>query len=388
MKKYYIFLFLLSFASFATFAQTEPNDRAKSKYAVNDFQKDDIYSAVDTYQVVRVKQPKGKKVKNVIMMIGDGMGLEQYSCAWVVNKGKLNMDNCPIVGFQRTYTLNKLITDSCGAGTALATGQKTNYGYISCGPDGKPIESVLKYAQNKGMKTGISVVCRVNDATPAVYCTHSTDRDDQLGIAAQYVDSKVDFLSGGGTRYWVNRPDGRNLLDEMKAKGYTVATDEAGLMAAKSLPFVGLYAPIENKPALDRGDLCRNAASKAISLLDNKKGFFLMIEGSCIDDYCHAHKIGYAMEELLDFDRTVGDVLKWAEKDGETLVIITADHSTGGLTLLDGNLKTGEIKVNFSTDGHNGIITPVFVYGPHAEDFNGIYENADLGRKIKKILSK
>jgi alkaline phosphatase len=159
-------------------------------------------------------------------------------------------------------------------------------------------------------------------------------------------------------------------------------------MAAKSLPFVGLYAPIENKPALDRGDLCRNAANKAISLLNNKKGFFLMIEGSCIDDYCHAHKIGYAMEELFDFDRTVGDVLKWAEKDGETLVIITADHSTGGLTLLDGDLKTGEIKVNFSTGGHNGIITPVFVYGPHAEDFNGIYENAELGQKIRKLLAK
>ena len=141
-------------------------------------------------------------------------------------------------------------------------------------------------------------------------------------------------------------------------------------------------------PALDRGPVLEDCATKAIELLDNKKGFFLMIEGSSIDDWCHRHKVGYSMEELFDFDRTIGKVLKWAEQDGETLVIVTADHATGGLTLIKGSIDERTVNVHFSTKGHNGIIVPVFAYGPHAEDFIGVYENAEIGRRIRNIILK
>jgi len=129
-----------------------------------------------------------------------------------------------------------------------------------------------------------------------------------------------------------------------------------------------------------------DCATKALELLDNEKGFFLMIEGSSIDDWCHRQKVGYMAEELFDFDRTIGKVLQWAEKDAHTLVVVTADHATGGLTLLGGSLEERTVKVNFSTKGHNGILVPVFAYGPHAQEFVGVHENAELGQIIRKLL--
>jgi alkaline phosphatase len=111
-----------------------------------------------------------------------------------------------------------------------------------------------------------------------------------------------------------------------------------------------------------------------------------MIEGSSIDDWCHRKKVGYMAEELFDFDRTIGKVLKWAEKDGHTLVIVTADHATGGLTLIDGSLQDRSVKVHFSTKGHNGILVPVFAYGPHAEKFTGVHENGEVSNIIRSLM--
>ena len=151
-------------------------------------------------------------------------------------------------------------------------------------------------------------------------------------------------------------------------------------------PVVALTAHTELPPALDRGTEHQESVKKALELLDNKKGFFLMLEGSCIDDWCHANKVGYAVEEILDFDRTVGTVLEWAAKDGETLVIVTADHATGAMTLQGGKIAEQSVAVNFANTGHNGVALPVYAWGPHAEDFVGIYENAELSNKIKALI--
>ena len=373
--------------SIAAYSQEAPT-RALSKYADDRFGKDDRYSVVTPYQTVTVKQPEGKKIKNVIFMIGDGMGLEMVTCGWVLNGGSLNMTNCPYVGYSLTYAANALITDSAAGGTALAVGQKTKYGYIGVDTLGNPVQSILHYSKEMGKKTGVTVTCRINDATPADFCCHSTKRSEEAEIAAQYVESGVDFISGGGWQFWSQRTDGRNLVEEMKAKGYSFVDKVEDIKNVKSGRFLGLFAPLETEPALDRGPLLEESTMKAIELMDNEKGFFLMVEGSCIDDYLHHHKIGMAAEELFDFDRTVGKVLEWAEKDGETLVVITADHATGGLTLLKGNLDERYVMVNFSTKGHNGIAVPVFAYGPHAEEFAAIQENSELAMKIKDIIKK
>lgn len=380
MRKILIFIPVM-LLSVTGFAQT----RALSRYADDKFGDDDKYSVAEPYETVYVNQPKSKKVKNVILMIGDGYGLEQMSCAWVLNGGRLNIDNCIYTGLSRTYATDKLITDSCAGGSGLSS-QKTKYGYMACDEDGNPVTSVLQIAQQKGMKTGVTVTCRINDATPADFCCHSTDRDDEEGIAAQYVDSGVDFISGGGLKFWRDRSDGRDLVAEMQAKGYTFVDSPEDIDSVKEGKFLGLFAPTEMEPALDRGPILEDTAMKAIELMDNKKGFFLMIEGSCIDDHLHHQKVGYAAEEMFDFDRTIGKVLKWAEADGHTLVIITADHNTGGLTLIDGSLEDRNVKVHFSTKGHNGVVVPVYAYGPHAEDFVGFYENADVAAKIRAIL--
>ncbi|MBR4524633.1 MAG: alkaline phosphatase [Bacteroidales bacterium] len=387
MKKLILMILALGCAAGA-FAQTEEQDisRNRSKYANDQFREDDQYTVTDPYETVSVSQPKSRKIKNIIFMIGDGMGLEQVSCGWVLNGGKLNLDNFPYTGFSRTYAVDRLVTDSCAGGSALATGVKTKYYYMGVDPDGNPVPSVLHRAQEKGMKTGVAVTCRINDATPLDFVGHSLDRDEEEINAAQYVDCGVDFLTGGGLQFWQNREDGRDLVEEMKAKGYTYVDNREDLNKVQSGRVLGLFAPLEMEPSLDRGPVLEDCAMKAIELLDNKKGFFLMIEGSSIDDWGHRQKVGYMAEELFDFDRTIGKVLQWAEKDGHTLVIVTADHATGGLTLIDGNLQERSVKVHFSTKGHNGILVPVYAYGPHAEEFEGVHENNEIGEIIRRLM--
>lgn len=368
--------------------QNEENTdtRDRSRYANDSFRDDDRYKVDEPYAVVHVEQVKGNKIKNVIFMIGDGMGLEQLSTAWVLNGGALNIDNFLYTGFSRTYAVNKLITDSCAGGSALGTGVKTNYGWMGLDPEGNPVESSLLNAQKKGKKTGIITTCRLNDATPVDFFGHSDDRDDEAGIAAQYVGSGVNFIAGGGIKFWQNREDGRDLVAEMKAEGYEFASTNEEMEAAKGDRILALLAETEMPPALERDNYLERATMKAIETLDNKNGFFLMVEGSCIDDWAHKQKVGYMAEELFDFDRTIGRVLEWAEKDGKTLVVVTADHNTGGLTLIKGDLKDRSVKVHFSTKGHNGIAVPVFAYGPHAAEFVGIHENAEVGQTVKNLL--
>ncbi len=385
MKKIVALIWLVIGGSVCAWAQTD-NGRDLSKYADDKFREDDQYQVETPYETVTVKQPKSKKIKNVIVMIGDGMCMEAVTVGWTLNGGHLNMDNFPVAGYSRTYCTDRLITDSCAGGTAISSGAKTKYGYIGQDVDGNPFKTLLHRAQEKGMRTGVAVTCRINDATPADFICHAPDRHMEAEIAAQFVDSGVDFITGGGREFWDQREDGRNLIEEMKAKGYTFVDTQEDLMKVEKGPLVGLFAPLDMDPVLDRGPVLPNCTDKALELLDNKKGFFLMIEGSQIDDWAHRNKVGYMAEEMFDFDKTIGKVLEWAAKDGETLVIVTADHATGGLTLLGGSLEKGEILVNFSTKGHNGILVPVYAFGPHSEDFSGTMENAEVANRIRAIM--
>ncbi len=380
-------LFAVSlFMGFAYVANSQVLDRDRSKYAVNNFAEDDKYVMLEPYETVSVQEPKGKKVKNIIFMIGDGMGLEQISAAWVCNGGKLNLDNFTNVGIQRTYSANKLVTDSAAAGSALATGQKTNNGMIAMNPDTVAVKSLAEEAMEKGKRAGAAVTCRVTDATPAVFFSHAPSRKLMDDIAVQMTNSGLYFLSGGGTKYWSGREDGVDLVGHAEAMGYTYVETKEEMMAVEEGPVIALMDEYELQPALDRGDILPSSVQKALQVLDNKKGFFLMIEGSMIDDGGHDNKAGKTMEEIFDFDRTLGLVLEWAEKDGQTLVIVTADHATGGMTLLGGSIDGQRIRVNYSTTGHNGVALPVFAWGPHAEDFVGIYENAELSDKIRALI--
>ena len=346
------------------------------------------YATAHTYDIVQVQEPaQDNEVRNIIFMIGDGMGLEQVSCAWVVNRGKLNLDNMPYVGISRTYCTNELITDSGAGGTALAAGQKTGYSHVGTAADSTDLYSVLVQAQQLGKKTGVAVTCHFADATPCDFCCHNEYRYNQEDLIADYVQCGVDYLSGGGLDWFtVNRTDGRDITKEMAAAGYNVALSEDELMQAE-LPVIGLLAPDNLPVAEERGDLFRHSVKRGLDLLSaGENGFVMMIEGSCIDDWLHGNDIGKAMEELLDFDRTLGDVLEWAAADGHTLVVVTADHATGCLTLQDGNLEEGRIGVFFASESHNGIAVPVYAWGPGSAQFTGIRENAEWGQLVASFV--
>ena len=348
------------------------------------------YQTPNTYDIVNVQMPPvTNEVKNVIIMIGDGMGLEQVSCAWVLNHGKLNFDNFPYIGISRTYCTNELITDSGAGGTALAIGQKTAYSCVGVAADSTDVPSVLVKARELGKKTGVAVTCHFADATPCDFCCHNEYRYNQEDLIADYVECGVDYLAGGGLDWFtVNRTDGRDITKEMAAAGYTVALTEDELMTAE-LPVIGILAPDNLPVAMERGDLYRHTVTRGLDILSREsgdKGFVMMLEGSCIDDWLHGNDIGKAMEELLDFDRTIGDVLEWAAKDGHTLVVVTADHNTGALTLQDGNLEEGRIGVAFGNESHNGIAVPVYAWGPGSDKFTGIRENSDWGELIASFV--
>ena len=340
--------------------------------AQNRRDKEQTYVLEQPYEVTKITPSQGKKIKNVILMIGDGMSLMHVYSAWTANRGKLFLDNCQAVGLSKTYCADKLITDSGAGGTAIASGQKTNYHYVGVDTLGHPLKSLVDFAAAKGKSTGIAVTCRLWDATPADFCCHNKDRD---------------AVFGGGAKLFENREDGRDLFKELREKGFRTPRSWDELAGIKSGKVFAVPYPVDTPLPAERGDLLARASLKGIDLLNqNKNGFFMMIEGSQLDDYGHFNDLDLLMQETHDFDRTIGAIYEWAAKDGETLVVVTADHETGGLTLVDGDLKEGKIVCKFSTGGHSGVMVPVYAFGPGAQEFTGIYENTAIFDKIKKLL--
>lgn len=350
--------------------------------------KEQTYVLEKPYEVTKIVPPAGKKIKNVILMIGDGMSLMHMYSAWTANRGKLWLDNSQTTGLSKTYCADKLITDSGAGGTALATGHKTTYHSVGVDPEGKPLKSLNVLAREKNKSNGIVATCRLYDATPADFCCHNTDREDYDDLIADYVESGVDFAFGGGSLYFDHRKDGRNIFKELEAVGYQTPRSWEELARVKSGKVFCVTDTVDTPLPAERGDLLARASLKAIELLNqNPNGFFLMIEGSQLDDYGHFNDLDLLMQEVHDFDRTIGKVFEWAAQDGETLVVVTADHETGGLTLVDGNLAEGKIVGKFSTGGHSGVMVPVYAFGPGHENFTGIFENTDIFWKIKKLLN-
>lgn len=342
------------------------------------------------YAVEKLQAPKGKKVKNVILMIGDGMSLMHVYTAWAANRGKLWLENAQATGLSKTWAVKKLVTDSGSGGTSLATGVKTVYHAVGVDPEGKPLTSLVDVAKELGKDAGMAVTCRLWDATPCDFCCHNIDRDKEEELVGDYPTSGVDFVFGGGAQKFTNRKDGRDIFKELQKKGYHVSRTLDDFFAYDKNSRIFAVPYDKDTPLPDeRGDLLARASMKGISLMNqNKNGFFMMIEGSQLDDYGHFNQLDLLMKETLDFDLTVGEVMKWAAKDGETLVVVTADHETGGLTLVNGNKDEGRVECCFSTKDHSGAMVPVYAFGPGAENFTGIFENTDVFKKIKKLMTE
>ena len=346
------------------------------------------YTLEKPYTVEKISPASGKgHVKNVILMIGDGMSLMHIQAAWTCNRGHLWLENAQATGLSKTPASNRLITDSGSGGTSLATGYKTIYHAVGVDADGKPLTSLCTLAKTKGKDAGIAVTCRLWDATPCDFCCHNIDRNNEQDLVADYLDSNIDYAFGGGAKYFEHRTDGRNIFNELKSKGYHISRTWEDLQKWQKGRVFCVPYDVDTPLPDERGNLLARAALKGMNLMNqNKNGFFMMIEGSQLDDYGHFNQLDMLMKETLDFDRTVGEVMKWAAKDGQTLVVITADHETGGMTVHGGNLESGTVVCNFSTKDHSGTMVPVYAFGPGSEQFTGFMDNTDIFWKIKKLM--
>lgn len=341
-----------------------------------------ILFCLATTVLVAQKQPK-----NVIFIIGDGMGLAHIYSGMVANGNQLEMERFKHVGFSKTYSSNNFTTDSGAGGTALACGIKTKNGMIGMSPDSVSTPSILEIAENNKLSTGMVTACDITHATPASFIAHQVSRKMAEEIAADFLKTDIDVFIGGGRKNFEDRDDNRNLSNELKQKGYNIAYTIDEAKKIKSGKLAGLLYDVHPTAMPDRGDLLPDAAVAAIDILDNnKKGFFLMIEGSQIDWAAHDNNAELIAKEVLDLDKTIGRVLDFAQRNKNTLVIVTADHETGGLTLPKGNIVKKEFVGAFSTKDHSGVLVPVFAFGPGAENFTGFMENTSFKNKLVKLL--
>lgn len=328
------------------------------------------------------------KAKNVILLIGDGMGLAQVSAGMAINNNQLQLERCTTVGLSKTTAANRYITDSASAATAMSSGKKTNNGAIAVTPDLQPTETILEMAEKQGMSTGLIATSKITHATPAAFIAHEKNRGSYEAIAADFLDTEVDVVIGGGMKHFAQREDERNLIDELKKLGYEIFESMESLLQSDSKKLYALCAE-EDMPTMieGRGDFLGNAIQTAIARLSqNEKGFFLMAESSQIDWGGHDNNADYVITEMLDFDQSIGQVLDFAAQDSQTLVIITADHETGGLSITDYDQELKEFDLKFSTFGHTPIMIPVYAYGPGSEAFTGIYENTEIFYKMVQAL--
>ncbi len=341
-------------------------------------------------QIVEKEIPQEpKKAKNIIFMVGDGMGITQISSGLYSNNNSLNLERIKTIGLHKCYAYDALITDSAAGATAFACGVKTYNGAIGVDHDTIPQQTILEEAELKGLKTGLVATSTIEHATPASFAAHNKYRKNYEEIASDFVESGCDIFIGGGQKSFDRREsDDRNLSEEFVRKGYTVIShvdktiDELDSMDIEKLVYY--TADSSPLPAAQGRDYLKPAAELSIDILskENEEGFFLVIEGSQIDWGGHANDGKWIISEMIEFDKTIGSVLDFAEKDGNTLVVITADHETGGFAIQKES-KMNELVTAFTSDYHTGDLIPVFAFGPGSEDFSGIYENTAIYHKMR-----
>ena len=384
--------------------------------------------------------------KNVILLIGDGMGFPQLTLARIAKANenlteygpsRLFMDSMDQTGYVRTSSSNSFVTDSAPAATAMATGQKTNNGVlgedvtaIQYVRDGANLTTILEMAEKTGLSTGLVTTTRITHATPAGFYAHVDNRDNESEIADQLLNSNVEVMMGGGLQYFVDknesdpigskgkRTDGRDLLQEFQAKGYVFVYNESAfqrIYANNTEKLLGLFDSShmlyerERELSPEKEPSVAEMTGKAISILSkNDKGFFLMVEGGRIDHACHARNLSNTIGDTLAFDDAVKTALDFASGRNDTLVIVTADHECGGLVLQPENLssyesgsinpifasgttKTPGPRYDFITEmeeaTHTAVDVPIMATGPGAEKVSrGMLDNTQIFSIIREAL--
>ena len=325
---------------------------------------------------------KNKVSTNIILMIADGAGLSQITASIYKNENKSNLEYFDVIGLQKTHSSNSLITDSAASATAMACGTKTVNGAIGVDSKNRPYESILKICEKKGYNSGIIVTSSIVHATPASFYANVISRYDYQDIARQLSESQVDFFIGGGKKHFIKRNDKKNLITEMKDWEFVNSLDQFDLSTSKK---IGYFISYEEPPSLIEGrkpllDIGLNSILKKLN--SRKKPFFLLVEGSQVDWGGHDNDLEYVTKEYIEFDRAIGVALKFVEENPNTLLVVTADHETGGLAITSDQIKKLDSKVRFSTKGHTASMVPVFSKGVGSKVFSGIYDNTEIFYKM------
>ena len=323
-----------------------------------------------------------RKVRNVILLIGDGMGLAAVNAGMYANGGELTVTNLQTYGYVRTQSDDNFTTDSAASGTAYATGQKTNNGYLGKNPDKENIPNIPERLAPLGFACGVVSTDNLNGATPAAFFAHQESRNATEEIWADLPAASLDFASAGTMGVYEEQPEATR--EAIKAR-YTLVGD---IDAVDGAAAPVLYLP-PSVALADRGNYLPATTRKAIEYLSkqSKKGFFLMVEGARIDKEEHSNNTYGFVREMLDFDKAIEEAIRFAEKDGHTLVIISADHETGGVALRGGDPSKGYIRTAFASTNHTPITVPLFAFGPQSQQFRCFQENSDVSNKIMEILT-
>jgi len=334
-----------------------------------------------------------RRPKNIILLIGDGMGLN-YVAANILKDQNSPFKKFTTVGLSITKSIDELITDSAAAATAIATGYPTKNKYISMDSSNNNLYTIFELARKKGLSTGIVVTDDVTGATPAPFFAHINSRYERFDIAKQFINSDLDVVIGGGAKNFLqissdgNKSGEVNIIKALVYKGYGIYYDFINLSKSLSSEKIfGLLAK-EGLPAASKREytLCSLTSIALNRLKTNKDGFILMVEGSQIDWAGHDTNYVYLLSELEDFSTAVNTALEFAQKDKNTLVIVTADHETGGMAITDGTYTADSLKIEFVNTHHTAGLVGVFATGPGEDLFKGIYDNYMIGRKIFFLL--
>ena len=370
---------------------------------------------------ITAKPKKPKAPKHIVLIIGDGTGLAQWSAYNAAKtKGVNNMDSAasvfrdfPVMGMSFTSSANKFITDSGAGGTALSSGQKANNYMVGMAADSSKPLSLSEIAHLRGKSTGIAVTCELTHATPGAFFAHQPSRKMMKEIGNDFLygmknnpfgvlqygeglggidlmktqTGAIDVAIGGGKMYF----DTQALIQN----GYSLGTGHGTMKQlqneARRVIFYNdsAYPPRAHEGRNEQGPFLADASESILkTMFNNPLGSFTMIEGSQVDWAGHDNDSAYLLAELADLDATIQRVLAMAKDNKETLIVITADHETGGLSLVGWDKQAKRPVMNFSTHEHTGIPVPVFAYGPGAEAFGGSYQNTAVFHKIKALLEQ
>lgn len=362
---------------------------------------------------------------NIIYLIGDGMGFGAVSSLLLTSEEKTGFEMAPVIGLNETGSANNYVTDSPAGGTALATGTRTCNGFLGVGPDSMQLESILKKAQKMGKKTGIVVNTTLTEATPGAFYAGVTSRKESYKIAQQFTESGMDVAIGAGLTAFINRPDSIDLTAVLIEKGYDVFLDWKSVLTTESEKFVGILQMGDvhrrNQPAkktasaADGAEVClaaqlaatektqdsirfsepdvylEKACIKAIEQLEKnaQNGFFLMVESAIIDGYGHNNDAEGMIEEMHEFDRTLKALVTYVNTHPNTLLVVTADHETGGTNVSYKSHPINQpegMQLSFNTKGHSGTVVPIFAYGLGAKKFAGVFKNKDIPGIIEELM--